>query len=119
MMMRKFFSAVLEQGNSFSQDFETEPYEAGWASEARWFIRVLDASGSDVTLLAVPQISPDGLVWCDDNDASGELELRADAVAPTMISFNQREFGNWLRLKVRVAGNQPSVKVLVYLALKE
>ncbi len=24
-------------------DFETEPYECGWAGESRWFIRVIEA----------------------------------------------------------------------------
>lgn len=119
MMMRRFFSAVLEQGNSFAQDFETEPFEAGWAREARWFVRVLEASGSEVMLEAMPQISPDGLVWCDDEERAEGIRLHADAPAPAMVSFKQSEFGNWLRLKVRLSGHEPKVKVLVYLALKE
>lgn len=117
--MRRFFSAVLEQGNSFTDAFCTEPFEAGWASEARWFIRILDGSGTDAGLEAVAQISPDGLVWCDDEDGPGPAMLMADAAAPVMVSFKQREFGNWLRLRVRLLGEQPKVKVLVYLALKE
>jgi hypothetical protein len=118
-MMRRFYSAVLEQGNSFSEDFATEPFEAGWASEARWFVRILEASGSDAGIEAVPQISPDGLLWCDDDDLPAPVTLTADAPAPTMVSFRQREFGNWLRLNVRLRGDQPRVKVLIYLALKE
>jgi hypothetical protein len=119
MEMRRFFSAVLEQGNSFSQDFETEPFEAGWAREARWFIRLLEASGTDVVLDAMPQISPDGLVWCDDDGMAEGVRLSAGTPAPALVSFRQREFGNWLRLKVRLSGSQPNVKVLIYLALKE
>lgn len=119
MMMRRFFSAVLEQGNNFTQDFETEPYEAGWASEARWFIRILDADGADSEIAAMAQVSPDGLAWCDDEAMTDPVRLRADAPAPVMISFRQREFGNWLRLKVRLSGDKARVKVLIYLALKE
>lgn len=119
MAMRRFFSAVLEQGNTFSADFCTEPFEAGWASEARWFIRILEASGNAAGLEAMPQVSPDGLLWCDDEDRPDPVTLAADAAEPAMVSFTQREFGNWLRLKVRLSGDQPKVKVLIYLALKE
>lgn len=119
MAMRRFFSAVLEQSNTFNADFCTEPFEAGWASEARWFIRIIDASGDNAGVEAMPQVSPDGLLWCDDEDWAAPVSLAASAAEPVMVSFKQREFGNWLRLKVRLSGNQPKVKVLIYLALKE
>lgn len=119
MAMRRFFSAVLEQGNTFSADFCTEPFEAGWAGEARWFIRILEASGGGAGLEAMPQVSPDGLLWCDDEDRPNPVMLAANAAEPAMVSFKQREFGNWLRLKVQLSGDQPRVKVLIYLALKE
>lgn len=119
MVMRRFFSAVLEQSNTYSEAFCTEPFEAGWASEARWFIRILDADGANPGIEAMPQISPDGLVWCDDEDRADPVLLSADAAEPVMVSFKQREFGNWLRLKVRLSGERPKVKVLIYLALKE
>lgn len=118
MAMRRFFSAVLEQSNTFSADFCTEPFEAGWASEARWFVRILDASAG-AAVEAMPQVSPDGLLWCDDEDRPDPMKLAANAAEPAMVSFKQREFGNWLRLKVRLSGDQPKVKVLIYLALKE
>lgn len=118
-MMRRFFSAVLEQGNSFDAPFSTEPFEAGWAREARWFIRILDASGDDAGIEAIPQISPDGLLWCDDDDMAAPAQLLANAPDPVMITFRQREFGNWLRLRVNLVGNQPRVKLLIHLALKE
>jgi hypothetical protein len=118
-MMRRFYSAVLEQGISYSEAFVTEPFEAGWASEARWFVRILDASGSDAAVEAIPQISPDGLMWCDDDAFEQPMRLSANAPQPVMVSFRQREFANWLRLKVNLSGDQPELKVLVYLALKE
>lgn len=108
-MLRRFFTAVLEKNQTFDGDFQTEPYEVGWASEARFFVRVIEIS--DGGRLAVkPQVSPDGLFWCDegsDGFAAAEKGL---------YSFPVREFGGWLRLDCRLEG---TAKVLIYLALKE
>ncbi len=111
--MRESFTAVIERNAIFTADFATEPYEAGWASEARWFIRVLEIAGEGAALRLTPQISPDGLIWCDEG---------APAMActePGMVSCLLRGFGQWLRLRGTLAGEAPSVKVLIYLALKE
>lgn len=100
-------TAVLERNTTFSGDFATEPFEAGWASEARWFFQVLSTDGSPQVELAT-QVSPDGLTWVDldpPNTAVGEL-----------ISWPVCDFGNWLRIRGSVAGG--SVKVRIYLALK-
>ena len=107
--MRRSFTAVLERNAVFTSDFATEPYESAWASEARWFIRVLEiAPGAALHLTA--QVSPDGLFWCD---AGETLALKA----PGMSSFALRDFGHWLRLNATLTG--PSVKLHIYLALKE
>lgn len=117
--MRRFFTAVLEQGNVYEADFETEPYEAGWASEARWFIRILEAEGAaDIGIQ--PEISPDGLVWLAD----GSTPLALPGATGSVATCAQREFGNWLRLKVTLGAGERSgaprrVKFLIYLALKE
>jgi len=58
--MRNSFTAVIERNTTFTSDFETEPYEAAWAGEARWFIRVLAMGGESARLRVMPQISPDG-----------------------------------------------------------
>ena len=105
--MRNSFTAVIEQSNTYSADFATEPYETGWASEARWFVRVLEIEGRLVTR---PQISPDGLTWCEE----GSIWLEFTDAG--MQSFSLRDFGHWLRLQCEVQGR---VKVLAYLALKE
>ena len=112
--MRKSFTAVLEKNTTFTSDFATEPYETNWASEALWFIRVLDMSGNDVTLSVCPQISPDGLVWCD-KEGTEPLVIREIG----LYSFALGDFGHWLRLKCDLNGINPVVKVLIYLALKE
>ncbi len=55
--MRFSTTAVVERNVRRDQNFETEPYEAGWAGQARWFVRVLEGQGP---WTAQTQISPDG-----------------------------------------------------------
>lgn len=111
--MRKSFTGVLERNATFTGDFSTEPYEAAWASEARWFIRVLERGGAGVAIRVFAQVSPDGLHWCDQDGLSAVV--RDEELA----SFALRDFGGWLRLRCALAGDNPSVKVTITLALKE
>ena len=109
-MVKNSFTAVIEKNSTFTGPFDTEPYEAAWAREARWFIRVMELEGA---LSVTPQISPDGLFWC--NEGREPLVMRE----PGMYSFPLREFGGWLRLHGEVTGELAKAKVLIYLALKE
>jgi hypothetical protein len=111
--MKHSFTAVIEQANTYTADFDTEPYETGWATEARWFVRVLDIAGESTGITLTPQISPDGLTWCDE----GSAPIRFEGTG--MISIALREFGHWLRLRATLGDGTESVKVLIYLALKE
>ena len=113
--MRRSYTAVIEQGNVYGEDFSTEPFEAGWASEARWFVRILDGEGEQVRVSAQPEISPDGLVWI----GNGDEPMRMPAAAGTMTSCLVAGFGNWLRLNLKLEGPTRGVKFLIYLALKE
>lgn len=112
-MVARSFTAVVERNVTFTGDFATEPYEAGWAREARWFIHVLAVSGQNSTASIKPQLSPDGLHWCDE----GQSEILI--ASPGLYSFPVREFGNWLRLTGHVSGEKGGLKVIIYLALKE
>ena len=111
-MLRRSFTAVLEKNSTFTTDFATEPYETGWAIEARWFVRILEISGENVELTLSPQISADGLFWCDEG--SDPLKMSATGLA----SIPLVNFGHWLRLDGSLTGEKPRVKVLIYLALK-
>lgn len=111
-MLRRSFTAVLEKGSTFDADFETEPYEAGWASEARWFLQVLRADPR-TRVAAHPQVSPDGTVWCDLG--RGRMDLRG----PGTVSTGLERFGSFLRLRVRLLEHPGPVTVLIHLALKE
>jgi hypothetical protein len=111
--MRHALTAVLERNTTFAKDFHTEPYEAGWAAEARWFVRTLELEGDAPALRLTVQISPDGLHWCDDDESAEQL-----VTEPGLVSLRVREFGHWLRLRATVTGGDPRAKVLIYLALK-
>lgn len=111
--MQQSLSVVLERNTRLAGTFRTEPYEVAWAREARWFIRVLDVEGDNTALTATTQISPDGLYWCDLEDSSASIG------GTGLVSWPARDFGGWLRIGVRVNGNEgASAKVMIYLVLK-
>ena len=77
-MVRRSFTAVLERNTRITGALTTEPYEVGWATEARVFVRALELS-SGAVLTVRPRISPDGLFWCDEG--SPGLAMREAGLA--------------------------------------
>ena len=109
-MIRNSHTAVLERNVTFTDVLATEPYEVAWSSEARVFVRTLDLSGH---IEASAEISPDGLFWIPEGTPPVTLAQSG------LLSFPLRDYGHWLRVVVRVTGETPSARVIVYLALKE
>ncbi|NEE04301.1 hypothetical protein [Phytoactinopolyspora halotolerans] len=109
--MRQSMTAVLERDTTFDGEFATEPYEVAWATEARWFVQIL-ALDHAVGLRLRTQISPDGITWCDYDDA----EHVAAGVGVT--SWPVREFGHWLRVRGSVDPGEGTVTARIYLAVK-
>lgn len=107
-MVRRSTNAVIERNVVWKGGFETEPYEAGWASEAVFFVRSLSGDASGAT--ARVQITPDGMHWCDEGTT---LTLPA---AGEIAFCKVTNFGNWLRL---VGSTEKPITVLVTLSLKE
>jgi hypothetical protein len=110
--MKQSHTTLLERNTEWSGQFETEPYEAGWASEALFFARVLSSEGDWFDADAEVQISPDGTHWANEWSS---MSLDPDG-GTTYCRVSH--FGNWLRL----VGELPegvAAKVLVYLVLKE
>lgn len=112
--MRHFYTAVVERKEEFTGQLQTHPYEAAWASEAIFFVRVEDASGDSPKLDAGVQISADGLSWIDEGTrfatpigGKGDYFLRVS------------HFGGWLRLNGEVGGEDARFTLTVHLALKE
>lgn len=110
-LLRQSQTAVLERNTTLTGEFATEPYEAAWASEARWFVQVLERSTEDAGLMLAAQVSPDGLTWCDHDGMQ-----RTDGCELT--TWAVREFGQWLRLRGEVTPSGAQVKVRIYLAVK-
>lgn len=105
--------AVVERSTELADAFRTEPFEAGWASEARWFLRILErteATSSSLTLTT--QISPDGLHWCDHESSTLQVVPEQE-----VITLPLREFGSWLRLVGHV-DDGTVLKAMIYLSLK-
>ena len=111
--MKNFHTVVLERLKYFSGDFETEPYETGWASDAIFFIRIHELTGEDVSIDSSVQISVDGIRWIDEGSSFPTLHEIGDYYLP--VSY----FGGWLRLRNRVQGVKPETKMTIHLVLKE
>ena len=79
--MQKTYTSVLARRVRIDGDFATLPYEAGWASEAVFFIQT---EGAHPALEIAVEVSPDGINWirrsrpvelgADDAIASGRSE---------------------------------------------
>lgn len=111
-MMRESQTAVLERGAVFEDQLATEPFEAAWAGEARWYVQFLEPDpGAEITITA--QISPDGLAWTEHETAP--LTVPAEG----LVTLPLRDFGHWLRLELRRTGGAAAPLTRVYLALKE
>lgn len=111
--MRHFHTVVLERMKWHSQDFQTEPYETAWASEAIFFIRAHEISGRNASLDSTVQLSVDGIDWVDDNIRFPTIDK------PGTYFLRVKHFGGWLRLRSRINGTDPKLRLTVYLVLKE
>jgi hypothetical protein len=113
-MLRESVTYVIARNETWTGAAATEPVEAGWATEAVFFVRALadplaDPEGRLPRIRA--QISPDGMRWIDEG---------ACAAMPTSVDDLQalrvRHFGNWLRLKADLPdGARCTVLVTVHL----
>lgn len=110
--MRQSFTAVVERNVSWQGEFALEPYEAAWASEAIYFVRVLEASAMPTDAVAQVQVSPDGIHWCDE----GTTVLLSAQEGLTFARVTH--FGGWLRLVGKLPDGA-KLTVIVYLTLKE
>jgi len=109
--MNESYTAVVARNAEWSGDWATEPYETAWATEAIFFVRVLQLQGGAQGLQARVEMSPDGMHWVDEGTRLEiPVQLATRAVKVT-------HFGGWLRL----AGTAPAgsaMTVMAYLALK-
>jgi len=111
--MRNFQASAVERRITIEKDFASQPMEAGWASEAIFFIWVEEMEGGDTMLQASVQISPDGINWIDEGSCSPGIRQ------PGYYFVRASQFGNWLRLNGIVTGTNARVKLSIHLHLKE
>jgi hypothetical protein len=105
--------AVLERLKDMTGDFATEPFEAGWATEAQFFIRLHSIEGKgNPTLHGKVQISADGIEWIDRNITFPKM------TKPGNYYVDVDKFGGWLRLVCETKGDCV-YRITVQLALKE
>jgi len=107
--MQKTYTSVLARRVRIDGDFATLPYEAGWASEAVFFVQ---AEGAHPELTIAAEVSPDGIHWI--RRGSPVLLGAAAAIAELPVTG----FGNWLRVTVTGATTDAGARILVHLSLK-
>lgn len=108
--MRESYLAAIERNAPCAPGFASEPYEAAWATEAIFFIRILngvDAAG----MRFGADISPDGIRWCPEGSTC--IFEAGQEIAFVRVA----NFGSWLRIR-RLDDNGATAKVIVYLNLK-
>ena len=98
--MKMFQDAHLEVKKFFSGSFCTNPYEAGWADEAIFFILVEKQLGEPVMTARV-QLSQDGVHFTDD----GSSPVTISGIGQHFIKV-QPNFGNYLRLAIKIEGGE-------------
>jgi hypothetical protein len=111
-MLRETHTAVVARNETWQGACATEPYEAGWASEAIVWFRALDLTGHMAGTEARIEISPDGMRWADEGSRV-KLPDQAGVVAFARVSH----FGNWLRLAVDLPAGV-TLKALVTITFK-
>ena len=100
---------MLARRTNIASDYATLPYEAGWASEAVFFVQV---EGEHPELRVLADVSPDGIHWIRRGDG---IVLAEDA---TLAELPLTTFGTWLRLRVEGASAERPARILVHVNLK-
>lgn len=109
--MQTSLTVALERNASLDGVIHTEPYEAGWAREARWFIHIFEMD-DQTTAEFVTQISADGLHWCDHEGTEACV-----ITTPGLYSVPVSDFGHWLRLRGCVSSESETATARAHLHL--
>jgi hypothetical protein len=109
-MLPENITAVVARNELWSGQAASEPYEAGWAREAIFFIRALQEAKGEQPALRV-EISPDGIFWVPEG-TEGPMPAGKDGVTALRVLH----FGNWLRVAADFPpGAEATVLVAVHL----
>ncbi|MDI6025350.1 hypothetical protein QBK99_03920 [Corticibacterium sp. UT-5YL-CI-8] len=109
-MLPENITAIVARNERWSGEAATEPYEAGWAREAVFFVRALKQPLGRAPTAWV-EISPDGMRWVREGT---ELAMPAEKDGISVARLSQ--FGNWLRVATRFdEGAECTVLVTLHL----
>lgn len=111
--MRNFYASAVERRVVVTETLASHPMEAGWASEAIFFLLVEQVDGENTELDVRVEISVDGINWIPEGTVFPRIE------EPGHYFVRVKHFGNWLRVSGRVKGKAAAVKLSVHLHLKE
>lgn len=106
--MQSTHTSVLARRVRIAGDFATQPYEAGWAREAVFFVQ---AEQEHPDLVIGAEVSPDGINWI------GRAGVTLPATG-SLVDLPVDRFGNWLRLTVSGASTDRPARILVHVNLK-
>jgi len=107
--MQTTYTSVLARRIRIDGDFATLPYEAGWASEAVFFVQT---EGEHPKLEIAVGVSPDGLSWIR---RGSPVEMRGE---DSIVEIPVTTFGNWLRVTVRGSTPEAGSRLLIHVNLK-
>lgn len=110
--MKNFHASAVERRITITDILASHPMEAGWASEAIFFLIVDNIEGEGVVLKTSVQISADGINWIDEGTVFEDIDRSGHYFAKV------QHFGNWLRVRGQLHGENVSAKLSVHLHLK-
>src|SRR5690606_18095197 len=110
--MQNFHASAVERRITITDTLASHPMEAGWASEAIFFLIIDNIEGDGAVLRASVEISADGINWLPEGTVFEEINSSGHFFAKVT------HFGNWLRVKGQLKGDNASAKLSVHLHLK-
>lgn len=110
-MLAENITAIVARNERWSGAAASEPYEAGWAREAIFFVRALKEPKGRPPAAWV-ELSADGMHWVREGNEF-RMPARRDDVSMVKVAH----FGNWLRVATSFE-EKAECAVLVTLHLK-
>ena len=117
--MRQSHTAVVARNAAWNGPFNTEPWETAWATEAIYFVRLLNPVSFRVSMQCSVEISPDGIHWAELSRSAFDFDQEN-----TLWHKQLNHFGGWLRLSGQVScapefmNRMDELRFMAYLTLK-
>ena len=108
--MKNFQASAVERRITVQGEFASHPMEAGWASEAIFFL-IIEEMGASALLDAHVEISSDRINWIPEGTSFEPIDR------PGHYFAKVSHFGNWLRINGRLPIGA-TAKLSIHLHLK-